>query len=307
MKRSISKTLYQVLILIVVLVILIIFWQFKVSPALSPVTPTATSTSPKTVMSDSWKIFSDSTTGVTFRYPESVPANYINAVDWPPKVQTLNSPIVCTEGGTSTARGGATHSMAINGHIYCVTEESGAAAGSVYNQYAYGRVINDNKEVFLFFSLQFPQCANYPEPQKTDCQNAQSSFKIDPMVDMIFQSMEFNNSAPDNRVPVTTSSGISGTVLVGPTCPVERNPPDPQCADRPLQTTLVVKNADETKTISSFSSDSKGHFKITLPAGDYVIRSAPSQNRLPTCSSDLIKVTANTYTNTTVNCDSGIR
>jgi len=37
------------------------------------------------------------------------------------------------------------------------------------------------------------------------------------------------------------ATGIQGTVMAGPTCPVERNPPDPQCADRPLQTLVANK------------------------------------------------------------------
>src|ERR1700704_5848784 len=35
-------------------------------------------------------------------------------------------------------------------------------------------------------------------------------------------------------------SGIRGNVMAGPTCPVERVPPDPACADRPLSTTITV-------------------------------------------------------------------
>src|SRR5207253_9569337 len=38
--------------------------------------------------------------------------------------------------------------------------------------------------------------------------------------------------------------GIRGTVLLGPICPVERIPPDPQCADKPYAASLVVTAAD---------------------------------------------------------------
>ena len=36
------------------------------------------------------------------------------------------------------------------------------------------------------------------------------------------------------------NSGIRGTVMAGPTCPVERDPPDPNCADKPLSVLVSV-------------------------------------------------------------------
>ena len=48
------------------------------------------------------------------------------------------------------------------------------------------------------------------------------------------------------------SSGVEGVALIGPTCPVESDPPDPDCDDRPrggiapfsvpVATTRVVSN-----------------------------------------------------------------
>jgi len=44
--------------------------------------------------------------------------------------------------------------------------------------------------------------------------------------------------------PVAGKSGIKGTAMLGPFCPVEKNPPDPNCADRPYKTALVATNAN---------------------------------------------------------------
>ena len=113
---------------------------------------------------------------------------------------------------------------------------------------------------------------------------------------------------PSNIPPTSSTSGIVGNVLLGPTCPVERNPPDPQCADRPYQTILTVTNSDGTKIITQFSSDSFGNFKINLSAGEYLIKSSNAQSMLPRCSSNgVIVVQAGFYTNATVSCDTGIR
>lgn len=104
------------------------------------------------------------------------------------------------------------------------------------------------------------------------------------------------------------TGGIKGTVLLGPTCPVVRNPPDPQCADKLYSTALEVTTADGTQVIKKFSSDEKGEFSVALPAGEYIIRPGASKNILPRCSSsDIIKVIGNAYTEITVSCDTGIR
>lgn len=108
--------------------------------------------------------------------------------------------------------------------------------------------------------------------------------------------------------PLSSAQGISGTVLLGPTCPVMRNPPDPQCADKFFQTTLMVISSDGTTVAGNFASHANGKFKITLPSGKYSITSSASGNPYPRCASNgLITVTANTFTDTTVYCDTGIR
>ena len=42
--------------------------------------------------------------------------------------------------------------------------------------------------------------------------------------------------APCPKVEKTESSGIQGKVLLGPICPVMREPPEEQCADRLFET-----------------------------------------------------------------------
>ncbi len=119
-------------------------------------------------------------------------------------------------------------------------------------------------------------------------------------------------TGPDCKFVCPTSfaqyhSGIRGTVLLGPTCPVMRNPPDPQCADRPYATQIsVARTVDPTHPIATTQSDAQGAFQVTLSPGDYVV-SAAGGTMLPRCSSTDATVSPNAYTSIAVSCDTGIR
>lgn len=107
----------------------------------------------------------------------------------------------------------------------------------------------------------------------------------------------------------TPNGSISGMVLIGPVCPVLRDPPDENCADKPYAANLVITPHDQPKrVIRGFKSDADGKFTIWVRPGQYTIRSAAAANVLPYCGNDeIINVSANEDTKVTVNCDSGIR
>jgi hypothetical protein len=108
--------------------------------------------------------------------------------------------------------------------------------------------------------------------------------------------------------PNVSSSGIKGVVLLGPTCPVERNPPDPQCNDKPYQGNFVLTSPDATRILKTFSSDVSGKFTVRVSPGVYAIRLAPSQSPYPRCNSaGTIQVGAGVYTTASISCDTGIR
>lgn len=106
--------------------------------------------------------------------------------------------------------------------------------------------------------------------------------------------------------PGAGKGGLTGTAMVGPTCPVEKNPPDPACADKPFVGALAVMTDDGSEVVQKFSTDAAGFFKVSLPAGSYTVESAPG-SVLPRCVSDVIKVVAGVYAKVAVRCDSGIR
>jgi membrane-bound inhibitor of C-type lysozyme len=135
-----------------------------------------------------WKTATDSNTGIVFQYPPNLPTTYIIPVDWPPKVQVETGTSTCVAAGDVTARAGKTEERSINGHSYCVTEESEGAAGSVYNQYAYA-FREEGETVTLTFSLRFVQCMNYDDPKQSQCEAEREIFDIGNIIDNIAQSV----------------------------------------------------------------------------------------------------------------------
>lgn len=129
----------------------------------------------------------------------------------------------------------------------------------------------------------------------------------------VMESFPRQCRTPDGRIFVEQidsekESGISGMVLLGPTCPVVKDPPEEECADKPYATTLVVTTPDQSRVVKEFRSEETGKFTVQVEPGEYTIRSAAAANILPFCSnSGLIKVDAGAYTETTIFCDTGIR
>lgn len=136
-----------------------------------------------------WITFSDDNRGVSFQYPEQLATDYIHTVDWPPQIAINNGPFVCAEGGSEIAQAGQTEKAVIDTRAYCVTKESEGAAGSTYTQYAYAFSKNDKVLIFTF-TLRFPQCANYDDPQKTQCENERAALDINSLVDRMAQSVQ---------------------------------------------------------------------------------------------------------------------
>jgi hypothetical protein len=67
---------------------------------------------------------------------------------------------------------------------------SEGAAGSVYTTYAY-KLYMEKKNVTLSFVIRTPQCANYDDPNKTNCEKEKKEFNVDEMVDKIFETVNF--------------------------------------------------------------------------------------------------------------------
>ena len=113
--------------------------------------------------------------------------------------------------------------------------------------------------------------------------------------------------APCSDVP-QTNSGVEGQITLGPTCPVMQNPPNPQCADRPYETTIqIIKvGSPQGAPFMSVKTDSEGRYSVTLPPGEYALQPVGG-NTLPRCETKEVTVVASKMTEANLSCDTGIR
>ncbi len=107
--------------------------------------------------------------------------------------------------------------------------------------------------------------------------------------------------------PPVPDSGAEGTVWYGPVCPVQRDPPEPECNDRLYETDLLLTRPGPNGSIvARFHSDAEGTFRVTAGPGEYTIR-GENQAGPPSCSAPVFTVQAHQWTAVRVECDSGIR
>jgi hypothetical protein len=70
--------------------------------------------------------------------------------------------------------------------------------------------------------------------------------------------------------PLPNAQPITGRATAGPVCPVERNPPDPACATRPVAgAVLVVQNAATGSEVARVTTDQDGRFSLAVAPGAY--------------------------------------
>lgn len=138
-----------------------------------------------------WVLSSTTSQGIQFMYPEVLPTKYISAQQpWPPRVEWVVNEFSCTEGPLTAADGPliTIERHTVGDRVYCVAISSGAAAGSRYNTYEYTTELGDSV-ARIVFTLQFPQCANYDEPNQSACEAEQATFDIDGLADRIASSI----------------------------------------------------------------------------------------------------------------------
>ena len=74
---------------------------------------------------------------------------------------------------------------------------------------------------------------------------------------------------PGSSATRTTTQRVTGRATAGPVCPVERNPPDPACAARPVaRAVLVIQNVTGAE-VARVTTDQNGRFSLALAPGAY--------------------------------------
>jgi hypothetical protein len=126
-----------------------------------------------------WTLSQPDSQGIQFMYPQKLPTSYITAQEWPPQVTlTAGEQYSCAE----------QDERMVGDRAFCVVKTNEGAAGTTYSTYEYITAQGD----FLArvkFTLKFPQCMNYDEPNQSACKNEQASFDIDGLVDRLASSI----------------------------------------------------------------------------------------------------------------------
>ena len=84
--------------------------------------------------------------------------------------------------------------------------------------------------------------------------------------------------------PLPGASGVSGAVTVGPTCPVVTDPPDPSCADRPVEGAVLVVTTLGGVEVDRTTSDAEGRFTLSLAPGAYRLEPQPVEGLMGTAA-----------------------
>ena len=102
------------------------------------------------------------------------------------------------------------------------------------------------------------------------------------------------------------ASGISGTIISTGNCPGPQRIDDTRCGPRPYEGMLAVKLVSSDKVVATFSSNSKGAFRVLVPPGKYIIIQA-GESRYPIIHSDEIAVLKHKFTVVKLSADLGMR
>ena len=103
-------------------------------------------------------------------------------------------------------------------------------------------------------------------------------------------------------------TGVRGSVSAGPTCPVVTDPPDPDCADRPVVGAVLVITDPDDVEIARVTSGANGEFSVDLPSGAYRLVPQPVDGLMGTAAPIEFGVEAESPpTELLVSYDTGIR
>jgi hypothetical protein len=97
--------------------------------------------------------------------------------------------------------------------------------------------------------------------------------------------------------------------MAGPVCPVETDPPDPECAPRPVAAApIVVMAADDTDAVvAQGETDADGRLTLAVPAGDYLVSAGEVEGLIAAPAPVVVTVLANLTIEVPVAYDTGIR
>jgi hypothetical protein len=113
--------------------------------------------------------------------------------------------------------------------------------------------------------------------------------------------------SPSPSASATARTGIAGTATAGPVCPVERVPPDPSCAPRPVADAEIVIRDPSGSEIARARTGADGAFFVAVAPGTYQVEPQPVQGLMGTPGPQGVTVDAGRDVTVDVVYDTGIR
>lgn len=100
---------------------------------------------------------------------------------------------------------------------------------------------------------------------------------------------------------------VSGLVHAGPVCPVVTDPPDPACADRPVEDAVILVEDSAGVVVSTIGTGVDGTFIVILPPGAYTFVPQPVEGLMGTASEQDVLVVDGPVDGLDFAYDTGIR
>ncbi|MCX6784784.1 MAG: hypothetical protein NTV81_02505 [Candidatus Komeilibacteria bacterium] len=156
---------------------------------LRPVVPPLGDVNQGSDWSQTWATYYLAGQNIQFKYPKDLQVEYITPQDWPPQITIKTGQFICNVQDGTASLPTRTLKKIYNNNTYCIEAMSEGAAGSVYTTYTY-TTQKDDKLISAKFTLRFPQCLNYDDPKKTECQNEREAFDLDGLIDRMVKTVK---------------------------------------------------------------------------------------------------------------------
>lgn len=112
-------------------------------------------------------------------------------------------------------------------------------------------------------------------------------------------------TAPSAPAPAAVS--VSGSALAGPVCPVERQPPDPACAPRPVEGADISVVDANGEQVALVTTDADGTFAFDVIPGMYRLVAMPVAGLMGTPAPLELDIGPAGATDIVLEFDTGIR
>lgn len=115
------------------------------------------------------------------------------------------------------------------------------------------------------------------------------------------------SASPTPVASAQTGTGIRGLATAGPVCPVEKNPPDPSCAPRPVSGAVVVVRSPAGTEVARATTGTDGSFLVAVPPGQYIVEGLPAAGLMGTPGPQDVTVGSGAAATIDLSYDTGIR